>query len=189
MLPVLVLLASAPLSGCGRIHKVEQQLADLKGQVATLKLQAQASRDWIAIANLQATYGYYVDRMRWDDAADLFSKSATLEIAGREPIEGQEGVRKYLRTMGRQDRGAVLHHVQLQPVIHVGADGLSAKGRWLSAAQAAAGRDAHGDDAIYENEYVKEDGIWRISKVAQVPASQDESGKERNNGVAAPVMK
>ena len=83
-LMVVTLLASAAcLAGCGRSAETKREIAALNRQVAALSLQVQANKDWTQIANLQASYGYYVDKMRWDDAADLFVKNATLEIAGR----------------------------------------------------------------------------------------------------------
>jgi hypothetical protein len=78
---VFVLSACSPRQDSGA--DVAAELTALKSQVAQLQNQAQAATDWTAVANLQATYGYYVDKMRWDDAADLFAKDATLEIAGR----------------------------------------------------------------------------------------------------------
>ena len=81
-----------------------------------------------AVANLQATYGYYVDKMRWDDAADLFASDATLEIAGRGLFEGQDRIRTYLHALGKLEYGTLFNHMQLQPVIHVAPDGQSATG-------------------------------------------------------------
>ena len=85
------------LTACDSSRQVDADLAALKGQVAQLQQQAQAATDWTAVANLQATYGYYVDKMRWDDAADLFAKDGTLEIAGRGLFVGQDRIRTYLQ--------------------------------------------------------------------------------------------
>ena len=108
--------------------------------------------DYIAIANLQAIYGYYVDKSRWDDAADLFAADATLEIAGRGLFRGQPRIREYLHQLGPLEYGRLFNHMQLQPVINVAADGQSAKARWRSLMQVGhLGKEARWGEATYEN--------------------------------------
>jgi hypothetical protein len=158
------------LTGCakqgGPDANVAAELAALKSQVAQLQTQAQAATDWTQVANLQATYGYYVDKMHWDDAADLFAKDATLEIAGRGLFKGQDRIRTYLHALGEYKYGTLYNHMQLQPVIHIAPDGNSAQARWRAFIQVAhLGKEARWGEATYENEYVKQDGIWRIAKL------------------------
>ncbi|MEO6080547.1 MAG: nuclear transport factor 2 family protein [Steroidobacteraceae bacterium] len=162
----VLLTGAAGMSGCERSSQTAREVAELRTQVAALKLQAQATRDWTLIANLQATYGYFVDKMRWDDAADLFTKNATLEIAGQGLFEGQDRIRTYLHALGKLEHGTLFNHVQLQPVIHIGPDGLAAEARWRTFTQVGPiGKEARWGEATYENAYVKEDGIWKISKL------------------------
>jgi outer membrane murein-binding lipoprotein Lpp len=158
------------LSGCmkqsGTDANVTAELATLKSQVAQLQTQAQAATDWTSVANLQATYGYYVDKMRWDDAADLFAKNATLEIAGRGLFVGQDRIRTYLHALGELKYGTLFNHMQLQPVIHIAPDGNSAQARWRAFIQVGhLGQEARWGEATYENAYVKEAGVWKISKL------------------------
>ena len=47
-----------------------RQIATLQSQVAALQRQVQRTDDYVALVNLQSIYGYYVDKSRWDDAAD-----------------------------------------------------------------------------------------------------------------------
>jgi hypothetical protein len=69
-------------------------------------------------------------------------------------------------------------HMQLQPVIHVAEDGKTAKGRWHFIAQVGSAGDAdtigpkteEGGTAawgfgVYENEYVKVNGQWKIAEL------------------------
>lgn len=122
--------------------------------------------DHLAILNLQSIYGYYVDKSQWDQAADLFSKDATLEIAGRGLFTGQDRIREYLHQLGPLEYGKLFNHTQLQPVVSIAEDGASAKARWRSFMQVGhLGKEARWGDAVYENSYVKEDGIWKISKL------------------------
>jgi outer membrane murein-binding lipoprotein Lpp len=163
-------LVCVALAGCvkqsGPDANVAAELATLKSQVAQLQTQAQAATDWTQVANLQATYGYYVDKMHWDDAADLFAKDATLEIAGRGLFKGQDRIRTYLHALGEYKYGTLYNHMQLQPVIHIAADGNSAQARWRAFIQVAhLGKEARWGEATYENEYVKEAGTWKINKL------------------------
>lgn len=158
------------VSGCapreGAESRITSELTALKAQVAQLQNQAQAATDWTAVANLQATYGYYVDKMRWDEAADLFAKDATLEIAGRGLFKGQDRIRTYLHALGEYKYGTVYNHMQLQPVIHIAPDGNSAQARWRAFIQVGhLGKEARWGEATYENAYVKEGGVWKIAKL------------------------
>jgi outer membrane murein-binding lipoprotein Lpp len=182
--------AVAVLGGCssssGPAADIAAEVATLKGQVAQLQQQAQAATDWTSVANLQATYGYYVDKMRWDDAADLFASDATLEIAGRGLFEGQDRIRTYLHALGKLEYGTLFNHMQLQPVIHIAPDGLSAQARWRAFIQVGhLGKEARWGEATYENAYVKQDGIWKIRKLHGFITYYVEFDKGWNKGAVA----
>ncbi|HTP38095.1 MAG TPA: nuclear transport factor 2 family protein [Steroidobacteraceae bacterium] len=162
---------------------MKSALADLRSQVSALRHQAQRADDYIAIANLQAIYGYYVDKSRWDDAADLFAKDASLEIAGRGLFRGQDHIRAYLHQLGDMEYGRLFNHMQLQPVIDIAADGASAKARWRSLMQVGhLGKEARWGEATYENEYVKDGGVWKISRLHSYITFYVEFDKGWNKG-------
>lgn len=145
---------------------VEQEIAALRAEVAELRRKAQAAQDTAAICNLQAIYGYYVDKTLWDQAADLFAEEATLEIAGRGLFKGRDRVREYLHRLPSLKYGTVFNHFQLQPVIHIADDGETAKGRWRTFIQIGwLGKEARWGEGTYENEYVKRGGRWMILKL------------------------
>ncbi|MBT0670823.1 nuclear transport factor 2 family protein [Novosphingobium profundi] len=138
------------------------ELAELRAELAHLREEVRAARDWTGIANLQAMYGYYVDKGLWDQAADLFAPDGTLEIAGRGVYVGRERVRAYLHALPPYERGALFNHMQLQPVIHVAGD--TAKARWRTFIQIAwLGGVARWGEATYENAYRRVEGEWRIA--------------------------
>jgi hypothetical protein len=142
------------------------EVGQLKAQVAALQKQVQNSQDYIAISNLQTAYGYYVDKCQWDEAADLFAKDSTLEIGLRGVYVGQDRVRAYLHKLPALTYGTLFNHMQLQPKIDIAPDGLTAKGRWRAIMQVGVlNRSAQWGEATYENEYVKEDGVWKIKKL------------------------
>jgi hypothetical protein len=141
---------------------MEDELAALRREVSELRKQAQAASDYIALCNLQASYGYYVDKGLWDAAADLFAEDGTLEIAGRGVYKGRERVRAYLNKLPPYGDGTLFNHMQLQPVIHV--EGDRARARWRTFIQLGIlDTVARWGEAVYENEYLRVDGHWRIA--------------------------
>ncbi|HTX16901.1 MAG TPA: nuclear transport factor 2 family protein [Candidatus Baltobacteraceae bacterium] len=163
---VLVVAGVALASGAGEKNDRASEIELLKTQVAALQTQATAAQDYVALANLQAIYGYYVDKCKWDQVADLFAKDGTLEIGLRGVWVGQDRVRAYLHTLPDLKYGTLFNHVQLQPVINIAPDGKTAKARWRAFEQfGMLHRAAQWGGGVYENEYVKEDGVWKISKL------------------------
>jgi hypothetical protein len=140
---------------------------------ATLEqLSTRLSRleDARAIEYLHNAYSYYVDRWQWDDAADLFATDGTIELAQRGVYVGKPRVRRFLELFGPQGvhQGEVFDHVQYQPVVHVAPDGRTAKARMREfSMEGSYGVDASIGGAIYENEYVKENGVWKIKTLHQ----------------------
>ncbi|WP_336980840.1 nuclear transport factor 2 family protein [Altererythrobacter fulvus] len=146
------------------IAALREELRALKNDLAALSARSRKADDYVDICNLQAAYGYYVDKGRWDDAADLFAEDATLELAGRGVYVGRERVRAYLHHLPPYGRGVLYNHMQLQPVIHIDSEAGTAKGRWRSFMMVGAlGAEARWGEATYENQYRRVDGQWRIA--------------------------
>ncbi|WP_226794350.1 nuclear transport factor 2 family protein [Altererythrobacter sp. CC-YST694] len=146
------------------LQTLRDELKLLRADFDAMATKARKADDYIEICNLQAAYGYYVDKGRWDDAADLFAPDATLELAGRGVYVGQERVRAYLHHLPPYDRGVLYNHMQLQPVIHIDSTTGTAKGRWRSFMMVGAlGAEARWGEATYENQYKRVDGKWRIA--------------------------
>jgi ketosteroid isomerase-like protein len=121
-----------------------------------------------AIENLQGIYGYYFDKNQWDAIADLFTDDATYEIGQRGVYKGKQRIRAALDLIGPQgpQPGVLNNEFQLQPLIHVSADGKTAKARWRTLEM----RGVHGKSGawgagVYENEYALQGGVWKISKL------------------------
>jgi hypothetical protein len=119
-----------------------------------------------AIIRLQTAYGYYVDKAQWNEAADLFARDATLEIAGRGQFRGSDRIRAYLHALPPLEPGTVFNHMQLQPLISLDPGGASAKGRWRAIMEVGfVGRESLCGEGTYENAYVVEDGVWKIARL------------------------
>lgn len=151
-----------------------------------------------AVKRLQHAYGHYTEFGLWNDVADLFATNAVLQL-GRVTVTGRENIRKYfLNEVGRGQLGLApgrLHtELFLSPVVTLSADGRLAKGRWHSVSMLGEfGKSASWAGGIYENEYVQEEGKWRIAKLHHFPqyAGPYDTGwrnlKEETPETVAPV--
>ncbi|HEY2592078.1 MAG TPA: nuclear transport factor 2 family protein, partial [Steroidobacteraceae bacterium] len=119
------------------------------------------------IERLQAAYGYYIDKGLWDRAAALFSTDATYEFGQRGVYVGRPHIRRALELMGPRglEDGQLNDYPMLQPIIDVAPDNRTAKARWRSDVMLARGGKGEWGEGEYENEYVNENGVWRISKL------------------------
>jgi SnoaL-like domain len=136
-----------------------RRLVQLKWQVDRLDDQRQ-------IEILQRTYGYYVDKNLWSQIADMYTADGTLEIGGRGVFVGRARVLQYLQWLGKPEDGKLYDHTQIQPIVDVAPDGRTAKGRWRALVfGGAVGATSVIGDCIYENEYRKENGVWKIAKL------------------------
>jgi SnoaL-like domain len=166
---VMAGLASLALSGCSGEPSAGElaALRALQARVAGLEQRKQRIEDVNAIERLQHAYGYYVDRALWDEVASLFADDGTIEIGLDGVYVGKARVREYLQALGggRQGLadGELNEHLQVMPVITLAPDGLTAKARWRAITLTGQlGGDAFWGEGPYENEYVKDGGVWKI---------------------------
>jgi hypothetical protein len=146
------------------------EVAALRSQLAALQNRADRIRSSNDIKRLQRVYGYYVDEAMWDEVLDLFSEDASIEIALDGVYQGKTRIREYLYRLGGGQQGLsegqLNEHLQLMPVVTLAEDGMTAQGRWRAIIMAGQfGESAAWGEGPYENEYVKEDGVWKISKL------------------------
>jgi hypothetical protein len=142
-----------------------QRLADARARLARVEQIVGRLEDERAIENLQRAYGYFVDKAMWRETADLFADDATLEIGGRGVFAGKPRILQYLTWLAPKGlvHGLLLNHIQLQPIITVAPDGDTAKGRWRFLAEVGEyGKSSRWGTGTYENEYVKQNGVWKI---------------------------
>ena len=157
---VAIGVAPARAGGGDRAPAINAEIDRLSAQVD----QLEGAR---AVKKLQRAFGYYVDRGLWDEAADLFADDGTIEIGMDGVYVGKARIREYLQRAGGGklglSYGQLNEHLQLQPVVDVAADGMTAKGRWRDLAMLGHfGKDAFWGDGIDENDYVKDGGVWKI---------------------------
>ena len=134
--------------------------------LAQAEQQVARAKDFHEIDNLTSAYGYYLDKNLWNDLANLFAANGSIELAQRGVYIGRERVRAFLfNVFGKEGptENRLGNHVQYQPVIHVAADGQTAKVRSRMMQQLNFGARASMGASLYENEFVKEDGVWKFS--------------------------
>ena len=150
-------------------------LAGLGTQSSALERRVTRLLDEDAVRNLQHAYGYYIDRKRWDDVADLFADDATLELGLQGVYRGRTSIRRALDQFGpeRLAAGELNDHLQLETIVTIAADGRTAHARGIDFA--LIGREVGGEyraewrEAVYENVYRKDGGVWRIAAMHLYP--------------------
>ena len=169
-----------------------QDVPALRARAAALSAEAERVEDANDIKKLQRAYGYYLDKGYWGEAADLFADDATFEWGVDGVYVGKGRIREYLVRQGGGNVGPGLpygqfnHHMQLQPVVNVAADGKTAKARWQELALIGQFQKfADWAAGVYENEYVKQDGVWKISHL-RAPFNMYTSYKDGWGKVAIP---
>jgi hypothetical protein len=140
-------------------------LAALGRRMADVAARAQRLGDENEVTNLQHRYGYYVDRKMWDDVADLFAADGTMEIGLQGVYAGRTSIRRGLNSLGQAGlaEGEINDHIQLQTVVSVAPDGRTARARGTDIGMTgSAGGRALWSQSIYENEFVKQGGVWKF---------------------------
>lgn len=140
-------------------------VTDINATLSDLNQRAGKLADVQSIENLQSAYGYYVDKWQWDDAANLFANNATSERGLRGVYVGKDRIRESFNLSGEAGlhQGMVNNHTMYQPVIHIADDGNSAKGRFRELQMLGQYQgDAVIGGGVFENNYVKENGVWKI---------------------------
>lgn len=147
-------------------------LSALSERLEQLTQRARRLNDEDEITNLQNIYGYYMDRKMWDDVGDLFADKATMHLGRRGIYEGKKSIRNALDQFGPQGlrKGELNEHLQLQIIVSVAADGMTAKARGTELVMSgSSGGTGQLEENIFENEYIRENGTWKILSLHLYP--------------------
>jgi hypothetical protein len=162
-------LAADPVVTDSRIINDDRRVAILEAKLASLRHQVTLLEDAKAIERLQQAYGYYMSEGLGSEAAALFSDSpaASIELGQQGVYFGKKRIREFLTHGGEGlKEGELREGPVMQGVVHVSPDGRSARGRWRTLIMGGTyGEDGTWTEGPFENEYVKEDGVWKLSKV------------------------
>jgi len=162
--------------------------ARLKARIDSLEAGIRAEEAVRAVKRLQHTYSHYIESGLWNDVADLFADNAVGRFQD-ETVTGKAGLREYFMKQAQRTslglaKGQLNVHLTLQPIITLGADGKTAKGTWHEVAMLGRfGTSATWRGGIFENEYVLDGTVWKISRIHYYP---EYSGEYEEWGHKAP---
>jgi hypothetical protein len=162
-----------------KIAALEKKIEELAHRVGVLE-------DIHAIRRVQHAYGYYMDKCLYGEIVDLFADDGEVHFLGG-IFKGKAGVRRlYIDRFRRNFTGGtdgpmygfLLDHPQMQDVVDVAPDRKTAKGRFRCVMQAGLHESAKApagqtvtlpkqwwEGGVYENEYAREDGVWKIKSL------------------------
>ena len=160
------------------VEELEAKVQELEKKVVSL----QRLQDIEDIKKLQKAYGYYLMNWLHEELIDCFSKSPETVLEWPQgTFTGTDGPRNFFGNINTKRDPEFMHQMmQISGIISIEPDADRAKGRWWgfgAMAIPAGSMEVPGGEGvdqaigcgIYEMEYIREDGIWKILKLKWVP--------------------
>ena len=120
-----------------------------------------------AVKDLQRTYAQYLQFGLWREAAAMYAENATAQYAEGAPVRGRAAIaRALLANSGHEglNPGQINTRLIEEPLVNLEPDGEHAKGRWYGFFLLADGKGAASiQGGVYENDYVRQGGRWKIA--------------------------
>ena len=152
----------------------DEKLELMQRRIDQLANEVAMHADREAVRTLQFKYGYYMDKCLFSEIVELFAVDAVIYFLNG-IYRGKRGARRmYGGASGLSGPayGMLFEHIIAQDIVDVAPDRKSARGRFRCFMQGGvheSKKDAPPripaqflEAGIYENEYVKEDGVWKI---------------------------
>ncbi|MPT47733.1 MAG: nuclear transport factor 2 family protein [Sphingobium sp.] len=159
------------------------RISALEEQIASLNRRLTIREDELDIRKLQHLYGYLIDKCMYDEVVELFADDAQVHFFGG-VWRGKDSIRRlyvdrFRKRFTHDNNGPIdgflLDHPQLQDLITINEDGITARNRCRSMMQAGRHKDycdpgnpaaanprQWWEGGVYENQYKKVDGKWRF---------------------------
>jgi hypothetical protein len=166
----LIALASCDKAPLVARDEAQVDLASLQPRLASLARAIESAEATRSIKRLQWAYGHYSELGLWHDFADLFADSGIGHY-----VQGdldREQIRSLFLDQVGQGRlglapGRIYPHISFSPVVDVAEDGLYANGRFrILAMLGGYGGNATWFHGVYENAYVREQGVWKLNELS-----------------------
>ncbi len=160
MASVLAIAVASPASAAPAPRGSAAELASLARDLD----RAESVR---AVKDLQRTYSQFAQFGLWQDLAALFAKDGVVNFGDGADIAGRDTLAAGLaRALGPGGLKPGQFHIQFieHPLVNLAPDGEHAKGRWYGFHLLSDGKgSANIRGGVYENEYVREAGRWKIA--------------------------
>ena len=154
---------------------VAMDIEEMEKRLRDLEEKARITQDIQEIERLQKAYGYYIERWMSEELIDLFADGpdVALHLIGRGIYQGKDRVRQFFNRGLGNDPEFIHQVMQTSGIVTVAPDGQTAKGRWngwgVLALPTGGGVKEEFLGGMYENDYVKEDGVWKIKVARHFP--------------------
>ncbi|HEX7761320.1 MAG TPA: nuclear transport factor 2 family protein [Caulobacteraceae bacterium] len=166
----------------GNVVAQSARISALESTVARLERRLTVMEDVDAIRKLHHLYGYFIDKCLYRETVDLFTDDCEVHFFGG-IYRGKAGAKRlyidrFQNNFTHGNNGPVdgflLDHMQMQDVVDVAADGLTALARFRCFMAAGRHKDFGAqrqwwEGGLYENQYRKENGVWKIHVLNYVP--------------------
>lgn len=168
---MLLLLLAVPVTA---LQAQQPKVVPPSEPVSRLLRDVDRAESVRAVKDLQVSYAQYAQGGLWDEMASLFAQDGVL-VHGDDTLKGAKAIAGFLRTRFGDGRdgipaGGLNAHLALNPVIRVSADGKTAIGRWHEISfTGRTGVRADWAGGMMDNDYVREDGVWKIARLVYTP--------------------
>jgi hypothetical protein len=165
-------LALDLLLGAGTAHAASDPA------INTLARDVTRTESLRAVKTLQRTYAQYAQYGLWDQVGALFADDGRFVFDGlvnpAKTLTGSTAIADFLRTRyGGGEDGASADSLSTMfieaPVVNLSADGASAKARWEVMIFHGANGSARIEGGVFENDYISENGTWKIATAHYYP--------------------
>jgi SnoaL-like domain len=150
------------------------RLATLEQRVDEMSRQLGLLQDIHAVRTLHFKYGYYMDKCLFREIVDLFSDECEIRFLNA-IYRGKAGARRLYGSatgMNGPSRGIMFEHLQVQDIVDVAPDRMTAQGRFRCFLQGGVHESRNDappripaqfwEGGVYENTFVRECGTWKI---------------------------
>jgi hypothetical protein len=131
-----------------------------------------------AVKTLESSFSQYAQYGLWNPIGSLFAEHGSFVFDGMvkpaETAQGPRAVAAFLRKRYGGDREGVaangLSTLLIEsPVVNLSVDGNTAKARWQALFFHGHGSAARIEGGVFENDYAREKGVWKIAKARYFP--------------------
>jgi hypothetical protein len=149
----------------------------LEAKVEAMEKELTRLRGIEAIRRVEHAYNWYLVQWMPDEIVDLFADREDISVEFPEgTFIGKKGVDHFYRFVNPNHNPEVMHQMMhMSDIIDISEDGKTGKGRWWGFGAIAIPRRGESDIVaamvcgIYENDFIKENGTWKLWKLKWTP--------------------